>query len=117
MTAWRWGAVAALGAAGRLKQARCGGFDDRQARAAALKQGRCSARWTSAATGSPFDGLTAALDILSKKATPQDKELPVEPLNHGTDASAAGNHEAAGAVAGVAGRLIEYAGLAACRRA
>ena len=72
------GAVAALGAAGRLKQVQVVGFDDIAAVQQLIKQGQVLCTVDQHGDRIAVNGITAALDILSKKATPQDKETPVD---------------------------------------
>lgn len=72
------GAVAALGAAGQLGKVQVVGFDDIAAVRQLIQKGQVLCTVDQHADQIAVNGITDALDILSKKAAPQDKETPVD---------------------------------------
>jgi len=84
------GAVAALNGAGRIKQVQVVGFDNIAAVQQLIKQGEVLCTVDQHGDQIAVNGIQYALDILNKKAPPQDKETPVDLITAQT--LAAGKH-------------------------
>ena len=75
------GAIGALNGANRLKQVLVVGFDNIAAVKQLIHEGKVLCTADQHGDQIAVQGIQYALDILQKKATPQDKELPVDLVN------------------------------------
>ncbi|MDR3691050.1 MAG: sugar ABC transporter substrate-binding protein [Fimbriimonas sp.] len=72
------GAIGALNGANRIKQVAVVGFDNIAAVQALIKEGKVLATADQHGDQIAVEGIQYALEILTKKSAPQDKELPVD---------------------------------------